>query len=124
MSTRRQMLRGVAGLAAGCAATRIGRAWSAFGPPSSAGLRSLREQGAIVAIGRRYLADRPPEGAIGPLSRALATSLAVPPCKLFSLRADDLRRRMRIRRQQELATGDTVLVDGWIVARSEARLCA
>ena len=124
MLARRLILRDLAGLAVGCTTMGIGPAWCAFGPLSGSGLRGLREQGAIVAIGRRYLADFPAEHAIAPLLMALARSLAIPPRKLLSLPGDDLWCRMRTRRLHELANGDTVLLDGWIVARSEAQLCA
>jgi hypothetical protein len=37
---------------------------------------------------------------------------------------DDLARRMRTACARDYATGDLVLLDGWLLARSEARLLA
>lgn len=70
------------------------------------------------AIGRRYLALVPAEADEGNLLAALLAG---------SGPADDLatlKSHVRRRRQQDFERGDVVVIDGWVLARSETRLCA
>ena len=65
-------------------------------------------------IGRLYQASHPDAGARG---RALVADLAVFP---WSSR----QKRLRERTNADLEALDVVVVDGWLMARSEAELCA
>ncbi len=63
----------------------------------------------IVAVGRRYVALHPREADAALLARLLAADQSLHPAT-------------RVRR--DFTRGDVVVVDGWLVARSEARTCA
>jgi hypothetical protein len=68
-------------------------------------------------IGRKYLTLYPEEADIDHLWRAL-TGMSAPS------HADELRVRLAKRRQQDFEDGEIAIVDGWILARTEARACA
>lgn len=72
--------------------------------------------GPARAIGRRYLDQAPEERDSRAVRRHLFGDRTM---SLGELRAD-----MNRRRADDFACGDTVLIDGWILARTEARLCA
>ena len=82
------------------------------------GLLSQRESASV--IGRAYLAQRPEEADPAALVRALLahgpdSSRAAP---------GQLRRWMAERLSRDFADGHVVSIDGWVLAVSEARLCA
>lgn len=69
------------------------------------------------AVGRAYLRSHPHDGN----PRLLIADLlgpGVPP------NAASLARLLAARRSREFRDGETVVVNGWVLARSEARLCA
>jgi len=73
-------------------------------------------------IGMRYLAFAPYDADRNTLSLHLFGGLRSPPAS-----ADEyalLRKQISSKREQDFALGDTVILDGWILARTEARLCA
>lgn len=72
-----------------------------------------------AAVGRRYLALYPEDADADRLTSILFDR-AVPP----GASADALRATLSRRRQRDFAEGETVVVDGWLLARSEARACA
>jgi hypothetical protein len=75
---------------------------------------SIAEVRRVGAAYRRQYDDEP---HIRELHRHLFESLdALDPADLAGWIAD--------RREEDLASGDTVVVSGWLLARSEARLCA
>ncbi len=84
---------------------------------SAAGLAQLftRPDSAIV-IGRRYLSREPGEGP----PRALASDLQRASAGDPAAARTDLRDRVR----RDFERGDTVLLDGWVLARSECHACA
>jgi hypothetical protein len=73
-------------------------------------------------IGERYLAAHAEERDPAALAAHLPAGCAAPPRS----RRDDaeLRAAPGKQRARDFAAGDTVIVDGWILARTEARLCA
>lgn len=73
---------------------------------------------ALAVLGRSYLAAYPDEGDAEKLLRGIAGNRAQPCSRAAWC---DL---IRERRADEFAHADTVIVDGWILARCEARLCA
>jgi hypothetical protein len=107
---------------------QLAAATAAFGPlPARArpapdatpaiGLAQIFERPAsAIVIGRRYL-DRYPDdhASLALASELLRASRGEPARAHLDLRA-------RIRRDFE--RGDSVLLDGWILARSECRACA
>jgi hypothetical protein len=74
------------------------------------------------AIGLRYLADNPGERHGGALADGLFGETRAAPAGDREMSA--LRRQLAARSRADFASGDTIIVDGWIVARTEARLCA
>jgi hypothetical protein len=90
----RRIAIGVAGVAAGA------------GLPGAATARFSTNR-STVAVGRRYLAMHPNEAD----ASLLAQSLERPA-------------RIAVRARDDFASGDIVVIDGWLVGRSEARLCA
>jgi hypothetical protein len=78
---------------------------------------------AAKALGRRYLQQSPQAADRVALDRAaLQAELfgACPACA--SARA--LRQALDERRAREFLHGEIIMVDGWVLARSEVRLCA
>jgi len=84
--------------------------------------RLLSDLGGAKAIGARYLALAPQESAPGFLAACLFPADGAGTCGEAD--PDRLRRALDDRRRRDFAAGDTVLIDGWILARTEARLCA
>lgn len=72
-----------------------------------------------AAIGRRYLALYPQEADADHLTAALFDTAKPSPTT-----ADALRSELSRQRQQDFRNGQVVVVDGWLLARSEARVCA
>lgn len=72
------------------------------------------------AIGRDYLAQAPEEAD----PKRLGAFLVEGEGSLSSLSPRELRARIGQRRTLEFQRGDTVLVRGWLLSRTEARLCA
>lgn len=93
--------------------------WLTIRPVRSSSLRRL---------GRHYLADTPDERDPATLLARLSLD------RLISASGDPARQggfwravetdALKARREQEFASGETVIVDGWLLARTEARLCA
>jgi DNA-binding IclR family transcriptional regulator len=109
MLQRRAML--LAGLAA--ALVRPARA-----APSHLPAGYFRHPASARAIGRAYLAAVPAEAD----AARIAALLALGPASGASPAA--LRRRMAARLRADFAAGRTIVLDGWLLAESEARLCA
>lgn len=70
-------------------------------------------------VGERYLAQAPEEADPARLAADLFGGVAVDGAS-----PRRLRRHIDHRRARDFAQGDTVIVDGWVMARTEARLCA
>jgi len=66
-------------------------------------------------LGRSYLAARPFEADRAALARALGTVGASAPT---------IASRLDLQRRRDFARGEIVVVEGWVLARSEARACA
>lgn len=73
-------------------------------------------------IGVRYLAQATHECDAAVLAAELPAGCAVAPTSRQAF--DDIRETIDAQRQRDFAAGDTVIIDGWILARTEARLCA
>lgn len=77
-----------------------------------------RNRAAARAIGRRYLAAEPGEADAVFLAEQLFGD------DRTSLSLAEMRQAVGAARTRDFANGDTVLIDGWLLARSEVRLCA
>ena len=78
-------------------------------------LELLPARADAAVLGRAYLAANPAEADLDRLVRQL-TAMAREPSDLQAAIGDRLRR--------DFANRDTVRLDGWVLARTEARLCA
>ena len=75
----------------------------------------------VTTIGRAYLEGQPEEADRDTLTRLLATSLNLFP---YGMSDDELRQRSRAQIERDFADADTLTVQGWILSRTELRLCA
>lgn len=75
--------------------------------------------GGAQSIGRDYLAQAPEEADPERLNALLFEEETS-----SSLAPDDLRARVQRLRTRDFEAGDTVFVRGWLLSRTEARLCA
>ena len=91
--------------------------------PSAASSASglLPHRDAARLIGWRYLAAAPEEQSTTRLRRILfdGADVDVGPEMLAHLR-----RLIDMKRRYDFSVGNTVVLDGWLLARTEARLCA
>lgn len=116
---RRALIAGVAFALAG--SLPIVRALARDGATEA--IRSLLPDLAIAReLGERYLANEPAERAAGELLRSVFGELR--PAVMDSRALERLKGRIRVRRARDFARGDLVLLDGWFLARTEARLLA
>jgi hypothetical protein len=120
MSRRRFVLSMAAALAP---LSLVGFAWTRFPALRRTALEGLLSDiaGARV-IGLRYLAMAPEEADRALLAAELFSGYSDAPSNPIEF--DRLRQTLAARRERDFAAGDTVVIGGWILARSEARLCA
>ncbi len=123
MIARRRLI-GTAALAALPGGAWLLDRWGA-GESIVARLAGLIERRADAqALGRAYLRLHPEEAAPEPLVEQLLPGAGRGSESLRRLTTSDLREAARRQRERDFARGDTVVIDGWILARTEARLCA
>lgn len=79
---------------------------------------SVREPESAAWVGRRYLASAPEEADAARLAAALSAGLAP------DLDGAALRRALAAGRRRDFAQREIVVLDGWVLSRSELRLCA
>lgn len=82
----------------------------------------LRHQAAAGEIGRAYLRAHPSEADAERLVVGITGDWEQGPAELDRLGRDALRLRLREQIRTDFAQSRTVLVDGWVLAASEARL--
>lgn len=85
-------------------------------------LSLLAHRDSAARIGRLYLRRFPGEADARRLASMILGQASAPAAAPSA--PDALRRQVAQRRRQDFATGETVRVEGWILSRSEARLCA
>ena len=114
---RRHVLIGAAALATAL----VGRGWpSPERAATGALLRSVRARASARVVGAIYLATHPDEADPALLRRAIVADLA-PAAQRDQAELDRaLARRVRA----DFLERRTVKVDGWVLSRTEARLCA
>lgn len=105
----------------GAAMAALAAAWP-WSPASAARPIPLPlDPASARAIGRRYLDLAPGEADRSHLLKLL--HLPDPRLQAWPKR-DDLVRHLGALRDREFFSGDSVLIDGWVLSRSEARICA
>ncbi len=115
--SRRSFVR-LAAIAAAAAAGPVGagsRAIPQVLPGAGLGL-GFEHRKSAIAIGRRYLARYPDDALPAALAQDLRRAGAGDPAAA--------RRALGARVRDDFERGDTVALDGWILARSECRACA
>ena len=86
-------------------------------PPAGAGLAlAFKHRESAMAVGRRYLSRYPEDVRPRLLARDLRRAGAGDPATARSA--------LRAQVRRDFERGDTVLLDGWILARSECQACA
>jgi hypothetical protein len=83
----------------------------------------LRHRGSARVIGTAYLDQVPSEAGIAPLVDGILAGLDGGASALRTSE-DELRRLLAHRVVKDFETDATVCLRGWVVARTEARLCA
>lgn len=79
-----------------------------------------RERAFAARIGVLYLESVPPERSKRRLAEmVLGVGTTDPPFDIAAMTA-----RVRARRDRDFLDGDLVVIDGWLLTRTEARLCA
>jgi hypothetical protein len=81
----------------------------------------LRDRASAIALGREYLAGRPEEADLARLARALETALALP---AGDPSPAELRERLAARVRADFEQEEIVVVGGWWLSRTEARVAA
>jgi len=71
-------------------------------------------------VGRRYLQMQPTDVAVDPMMQDVFGDRMA----RGEIDAESLRTAIAERRLYDFASGDTVIIDGWLLSRTEARLCA
>jgi hypothetical protein len=115
-------------LAAAGALSLSARPRPAAAAPAAATVRRLaafmRPQPSAAAIGRAYLAHFPEEAEPSALTRRIVGDVASSEAALMRLDDRSLWNRLAARRRADFAEGRLATVDGWLLSRTEARLCA
>jgi hypothetical protein len=75
-------------------------------------------------LGRSYRAQFPEEARPPALTGLLCSSLGLGAQGIAALDNDALLSRLDSRVREDFSCGDTVQLNGWVLARTEARLCA
>jgi hypothetical protein len=91
----------------------------------AATLRSLvYDRAAARRLGQLYIHQVPVEDDPRILARLTAASLGAQQADVIALDRTSLRHRLDARVRGDFASGNTVQLDGWVLSRTEARLCA
>ncbi len=114
---RRTLLAHAAAVTAACVLSAPRALWPIAEPAPGAGLAlAFKHRQSAIAIGRRYLSRFPDDAMPGVLARGLGPAGTGDPAAA--------RAALRARVRDDFARGDTVLLDGWVLARSECHACA
>jgi hypothetical protein len=82
----------------------------------------LRDAEGARLVGGAYLRCAPQENAVALLGTLAA--LTKDRGRLDAVEKGQLGKLIALQRQHEFAAGETVYVDGWILSRTEAQICA
>jgi hypothetical protein len=84
----------------------------------------LSDPAAARRLGRLYLRQVPAEDHPVILARLTVAYLSAQDADINAVDPVSLRRRLDARVRGDFASGTTVQLDGWVLSRTEARLCA
>jgi hypothetical protein len=84
----------------------------------------IYDRSAARRLGQLYVRQVPSEDDPRTLARLTVTSLGAQPADLSALDRTSLRHWVEARVRGDFASGTTVQLDGWVLSRTEARLCA
>jgi hypothetical protein len=76
------------------------------------------------AVGRAYLAHFPEEGEPTALTRLILEGMSFSGVEASRLGGRELEALITARLRAEFAEGDIAKIDGWLLSRTEGRLCA
>jgi hypothetical protein len=79
---------------------------------------------AARAVGHAYLREAPQEYSVGILTEMISQSGTALMQRLDALSEKDLIAKLRNPITEDFTSENTVQVDGWVLSRTEARLCA
>jgi hypothetical protein len=118
--TRRLVLAGIAALGLPVPSAHAGEA-----PSSALRLYALTLPPVSArAIGRAYLARFPQEGEPIALTRLILEGMAFSDSEKLTLGERELRGRVAAQLRADFAEGRITEIDGWLMSRTEGRLCA
>jgi len=123
---RRALLLGAVGVGASLIARAPGWPFIASGKPVTAGrlIGLLTDPDPAAALGARYLHVVPKEGNARVLTSLLLHSLSRRDVRLEHLSDEQLRERVRRASTNDFDQERVFELEGWILALTEARLCA
>ena len=84
----------------------------------------LYDRAAARRFGRLYVRQVPAEDDPRILARLTVAFLGAQQVDVIALDRTSLRHRLDARVRDDFASGTTVQLDGWVLSRTEARLCA
>jgi hypothetical protein len=120
-----------AGLAAGIAATALGLRlyWSGGSGGNTRGAAKrlagvLRHPDSAARLGRLYLESTPGEADAARLVMLIGTARGPALPAITDATDESLRSGLEERIRNDFINGKTVVVDGWLLSPTEARLCA
>ncbi len=118
-----QMFAVIGALLSGKAAVARGdRSLQGAGFTASRLVSALRSKASAAAVGRAYLETVSDEATVERLSALIAGELQ--DGALASIGDDGLRERLAAVRRRDFEREHVVVVRGWVLSRTEARLCA
>lgn len=125
---RRRFLQALLGVGSAAVVAKLAP-WRALvetvNPPLSTKLVGLLEhRRSARVVGDEYLREGSGEGGARALAYAIASGLEGGHDEARTASGSDLRELVELRIQRDFAEDRTVKLHGWIVSRTEARLCA
>lgn len=84
----------------------------------------MTDPAAARCIGQMYLREAPAEHDPVQLASLILSSLQLSSDDPVRLPRRALSKRLRVGVRADFAAGRTVILDGWILSRTEARVCA
>ena len=123
-SRRHALLGGLAATSVALTSVAVDAGWESMTPQcrltSFAGL----DKASARAIGRTYLEAHAHEAHADALVETVLARLELEATAAQSMRYAALKERIDAAISQDFDAGDTVMLEGWVLSRTEVRLCA
>jgi hypothetical protein len=87
-------------------------------------LRAFSNHESAAELGRAYLATAPREGSPTVLVELITAKLPAGSAELRTADDGQIRSLLAQQVKEDFSSGNSVAVDGWIISKTEARLCA